>query len=176
LRYLQYPEGIDAGFSLSPVSLQNCDIRVPGSCAPVPLLTVGLNSARQSGFSAQQLDCPGIAPKGYFSGLPICESNVRAVIASGNASYSGKVQFDTGTPMEVIHVHPGVSGFLSPPPAGTPFSISPASDFSYSFKAGTGTTATSVVLGSTERSVVGIDFFTSHSMFINFTKATEGWR
>ena len=176
LRYLKYPAGIDAGFALSPATLQNCDISVAGSCTPVPLLTIGLSSSSQSGFGTQQLACPGIAPGGSFNGLPICESNVKASITSGNAGYSGKVQFDTGTPMEIIHVHHGVDGFVSPPAEGTPYSISPTNGFSYTFKAGTGTTATSVILDSTERSVVGIDFFTSHSFFINYLTTTEGWK
>lgn len=176
LRYLKYPEGIDAGFSLSPVSLQNCDIRIPGSCTPAPVFTVGLTNGAASDYFTQPLACPGLAPQGHFNGLPICESNVRATIASGGASYSGKVQFDTGTPAEVIHVHPGIEGFASPPAPGTPFSISPAAGFTYSFRAGVGTTATSVVLNSSERSVVGIDFFTTHALFINYTRTTEGWR
>jgi hypothetical protein len=75
MKYLQYGAQLNAGFMLSPAPIQTCDITTPGSCSPVPMLTVGLNPELESGFSTTTLTCP---PSGYIgppdiAGYPVCQ-------------------------------------------------------------------------------------------------------
>jgi hypothetical protein len=58
LKYLQYGTSVSAGFMLSPAAIQSCAITTPGSCTPTPMLTVGLTTALEEGFSTVSLPCP----------------------------------------------------------------------------------------------------------------------
>ena len=51
LKYVQYAQGIRAGFLVRPAALQSCDITAAGSCAPQPMLTVGLTSTLEAGLA-----------------------------------------------------------------------------------------------------------------------------
>src|SRR3984885_13077113 len=62
LKYLQYGDSVSAGFMLSPAPIQSCEISTPGSCAPAPMLTIGLTATLKAGFSTVSLPCP---PNGY---------------------------------------------------------------------------------------------------------------
>jgi hypothetical protein len=54
-KYLDYGDSVSAGFMLSPAPIQTCDISSAGSCAPAPMLTIGLTSAMKAGFSTVPL-------------------------------------------------------------------------------------------------------------------------
>jgi hypothetical protein len=100
---------------LSPAAIQTCDITTPGSCSPVPMLTVGLNPALESGFSTTTLTCP---PSGYIgppviAGYPVCQKNIPGItVAASGASvgtFSGDATFDTGTAYQYFSTPTGSS-------------------------------------------------------------------
>ena len=173
-RYLDYASGTDAGFALSPVALQNCDITQSGNCTAANALTVGVTPASEKAFALSALSCPGAAPAGTYNSLPICEpalSNVR--ISASGASFTGSVLLDSGTGAIVIQT-PAQTNFPASLNAGTPLQFSFANGQSYSVAAGGGTTAVNVTSGT--RSILGIDFFTRKAFVEDFTMPQLGWQ
>ena len=52
------------------------------------------------------------------------------------------------------------------------------SGFTFSYTAGAGTQVTNTVVqqNSAAESIIGIGYFTAHSLLIDFTAGTEGWK
>jgi hypothetical protein len=181
LKYLTYGTGINAGFMLSPAPLQSCNITVPDDCMPSPMLTVGLNSTVESGFSSAQLNCP---PSGYpgpsmIAGYAVCQMGTpgATITVSGSASgvLTGTVLFDSGTPSMVFNV-PAGEAFPASVPSGNAVLVQTSSGFTYSYTADDSqATNTLVQQPSTAESVIGIGYFTTNSFFIDFTTGVEGW-
>jgi hypothetical protein len=180
-KYLSYGEGINAGFMLSPVGLQDCDISVANSCTPQPILTVGLNSTLEDGFSTLPLICP---PTNYvgsadINGYPVCNANIPGATVTISGSASGTlsnetVLFDTGNPAVTLH-EPANLSLPSPLPIGAEVRVELTSGFSYTYEAGvSGITSTAV--SPSLSTGIGISFFTEHFFFIDFTNNLEGWK
>ena len=183
LKYVQYAQGIDAGFMVSPAALQSCDITTTGNCTPQPMLTVGLNSTLEAGFSTVNLTCPPpantyVGPSS-MDGYPVCLAAIPgttlAVSGLANGTLTGEVIFDSGTPFMVVSVPAGV-GFPASIPGGTDVLVTTPSGFTYSYIAATGATNTVVEANSTAASIVGVAYFTTNSLFVDFTTSTEGWK
>jgi hypothetical protein len=182
LKYIDYGNQVNAGFSLSPSpTLPICDISTSGNCAPQPLLTVGLNSQTESGFSTTPMTCP---PEGYtgpaeIAGYPVCDKGIdnTTVTASGasTGSYMNSAIFDTGTPDMHFSTPTGSSfpAFVLP---GTTVTITTPSGFDFSYTAGSGTTYTDVDAGGGGNTIIGVEYFMTHSFMIDFTATIEGWK
>ena len=54
--------------------------------------------------------------------------------------------------------------------------IAMPSGFTYGYTAGSGIANTSVDPDSQSDSIIGIDYFTTNSFFIDFSASTEGWK
>jgi hypothetical protein len=190
LKYVQYPAGLNAGFMLTPASLESCDITVAGNCSPQPILTIGLTAALESTFSTVQLVCPPTANPypgpASIAGYPVCQmiipDTTMTVSGATNGTLTGNVLFDSGTPYMVFNT-PAGSAFPTAIAPGSSVLVQTPSGFSYGYTAGSQLTSTSassnstVVYGdNTNESIVGIDYFTSNSFFIDFTASREGWK
>ena len=182
MKYLQYGAPLNAGFMLSPAPIQACDITTPGSCSPVPMLTVGLNPELESGFSTTTLTCP---PSGYIgppviAGYPVCQKNIAGItIAASGASvgtFAGDANFDTGTAYLYFSTPTG-SSFPDAIQTGSTVTVTMPSGFKYTYTtAGTGTAMTVVDAGANGNSIIGIQYFTTNSFLIDFTSSIEGWK
>jgi hypothetical protein len=182
LKFIDYGNQVNAGFSLSPSpTLPICDISTSGSCAPQPLLTVGLNSQTESGFNTTPMTCP---PEGYtgpadIAGYPVCDKGIdnTTVTASGasTGSYMNSAIFDTGTP-DMHFSTPTGSSFPAIVLPGTTITITTPSGFDFSYTAGTGTTNTVVAPGGGGNTIIGVEYFMAHSFMIDFTSSIEGWK
>jgi hypothetical protein len=183
LKYLHYADGLNAGFILSPSILESCDITVPGGCAPSRSLMVGLNGSTEAGLNSVKLTCP---PSGYsgtdtIEGYAVCQAGISdsTVTVSGAASgvLGATVLFDSGTPIMVFNVPAGIA-FPDSVPPGTSVMVGTPSGFTYSFSAGAGEDPTDTIVQPdvTAQSIIGIGYFTTNSLFIDFTTSTEGWK
>jgi hypothetical protein len=189
LKYLEYGDGLHAGFLLDPAPLQVCDITVADNCAPAPVLTVGLAGGSEATFSVTALACPhpGYSGPAYIAGFAVCQAAIGdAQIRVGGSDpglLSGdSVLFDTGTPYMIFNVPAGIA-FPATVPEDVPVTVTLPSGFGYSFSAGppyggvlTPQSVSVVPDASTTQSIVGIGFFTGHAFFIDFTARTEGWQ
>lgn len=182
LKFLQYAAGVHAGFRLAPAAIQTCDIDSAGSCTAEPILTVGLDAMLESGFSTLSLPCP---PNGYMgpasiAGYPVCQKTTDDVTITVSGAASGSITggavFDTGTSDMQIAV-PAGSTFPTAVPVGTSVLITTPSGFSYSYTSTESDPSyTDVNSGFSGPSIVGIDYFTTHSFFIDFSSRITGWR
>ena len=188
LKYLAYAHGANAGFRLDPFPLQSCDIATQGSCAPAPMLTIGLTSAEEAGFSVADLPCPpaNYTGPGVIAGFEVCQAGIADAVITVAGTMPGilsgdSVLFDSGTPYMLFNVPPGVS-FPLVVAQGTPVLIATPAGFDYSFNAGapygTGSVAPDAVSvvanASSTQSIVGVGYFATHAFFIDFTTHTEG--
>jgi hypothetical protein len=182
LKYLGYTD-VSAGFALSPLQVQVCDITSDGSCTPTAALTVGLDNALESTFSIAKLPCP---PPTYggpsdINGYPVCQEYVpgTTIAATGAASgsFTAGVIFDTGTPEFVFNV-PGGTSFPAALAPGSSFQVTTPNGFVYSAKAGTGVFTVNVaqVTATTAGSVVGLGYFATNSLLVDFTNGMQGWK
>jgi hypothetical protein len=178
LKYIAYAGGVNAGFSLAPTAIQPCDIATPGGCTPVPILTLGLTSNLEDGYTTQPLVCP---PNGYvgpaqIAGYRVCQKTIlhTAITALGE-TVTGYSLFDSGTAEMQIST-PAGSNFPLIIPAGTTVTFAQSSGYDYSYTSGTGYFDTVVEPDTTTVNVIGIGFFTTNSLFIDFTTSTEGWK
>jgi hypothetical protein len=182
LRYLSYGSGINAGFMLRPATLQSsCDMTTWNGCTQADIFTVGVTSTSEIGFASESLACPGNQPSGSSSGISVCQPAISSTVSvtGTNYSFSTPVLFDTGNPIDVLNIPTASSSnFPSTVAAGTGISITTPSGFTYTYTAGpTGTSsATNVNQNTNPPSIIGIDFFTSHSFFVDFTSNTVGFR
>lgn len=182
--YLQFANGMDAGFLLTHRTLQTCAINA-GTCAPAPMLTLGLTPTQTAGLGAIILSCSS-APT--IDGFPNCSANIAnsGITVSANdgssATYSGaSVLFDSGTPNMILAPPNGVT---LPTATGADVLeanekvlISLANGFEFSYSAmSNGVDETVVNTTGTGRNVVGIDFFQNHDFYIDYTVSTEGWQ
>jgi hypothetical protein len=71
---------------------------------------------------------------------------------------------------------PAGSDFPTDIPVGTTVTFAQAAGFSYSYTSDTGYLKTVVEPDTTTVNVIGIGFFTTNSLFIDFTTSTEGWK
>lgn len=182
LKYLPYGAGVNAGFALTPAQLQSCDITVPGNCLPVDMLTVGLNSTQESGFSATSLVCPapGYTGPANIGGYPMCAAKIAGttvgVAGMTVGMVTGPVVFDTGTPQMQI-APPAGATFPATVAAGSSVLVTTPSGFAYSYTAASsGDLDTVVNTNPADPSLVGIAYFTTHSFFIDYTTSSEGWK
>ena len=182
-KYLPYGAGVNAGFMTGPAPLQSCDISVAGECAPSPMLTVGLNSILEAGFSTVNLVCPPSSYSGPVSigGYTVCQAAIAdsTVTVSGASAglLTGTLDFDSGTPVMVLNV-PAGAVFPAAVAPGSAVVVGTPSGFTYSFTAGSGTetTATTVQPNSGAASVIGVGYFTTNYLFMDFTSGTLGWK
>jgi hypothetical protein len=183
LKYLSYAAGVNAGFMVSPSPLQSCDITMMGSCTPSRTLTIGLNDSIKAGFSTVGMNCPPINYPGpdIINGYTVCQAGIpnSTVTVSGSAGgvLAGTVLFDSGTPAMVLNVPVGAM-FPVSVSAGSSVLVGTPSGFTYSYTAGAGSeaTATTVQQNSAAQSIVGVGYFTTNSLFVDFTAGTEGWK
>ena len=105
--------------------------------------------------------------------------------ASSNGTLNGYALFDTGTPYMAFDVPPG-NMFPASVEPGSQVQIMLSSGFAYSYTSGTVVTPNAVepystqvnsdVAGSLAETIVGVDFFTQHGFFIDYTASQEGWK
>ncbi len=182
LRYLSYGAGINTGFMLSPATLQpTCDISTWNGCTQANIFTVGLTDSSESGFASEQLTCPGNQPSGSSNGISVCQPAQFSTISdiTTSQSFSMPVAFDTGTPHNSISVPAASSAsFPATIAAGTGISIATASGFNFNYTAGAPSTTsyTQITQNTSFASIIGIDFFTNHSFFVDFTTSKEGFQ
>ncbi len=182
LKYLKYGGSVSAGFMLSPAPIQSCDISTAGSCAPAPVLTIGLTATLKAGFSTVSLPCP---PNGYIgpasiAGYPVCQKiidNTTVMLSEGTVgTIIASVVFDTGTANMQIAT-PAGSSFPSTVAAGSTVLVTTPSGFTYSYSSTISDPLATIVntdfSGST---IIGIGYFTTNSFFIDFSSGTEGWK
>ena len=183
LKYVQYGQGLHAGFLLSPASLQSCDITTAGSCAPQPMLTLGLTSTQEAGFNTIDLTCPPpantyVGPPS-MEGYPVCLAAIPqttiAVSGLATGTLTTEVIFDSGTPYMVVRVPAGVR-FPDPVPNGADVSIATPSGFTYSYTAAPGIANTVIQIDDPNQSIVGVAYFTTNSLFVDYGTSTEGWK
>jgi hypothetical protein len=178
LKYINYAAGVSAGFSLAPTTVQDCDIAAQGSCTPAPILTLGLNASLETGYTTQRLVCP---PNGYvgpadIAGYPVCQKTIlNTTISTLGETVSGYSLFDSGTPGMQIST-PAGSSFPLVIPDGTTVTFTQSSGFSYSYTAGQGYFNTTVEPDTSTVNIIGIGFFTTNSLFIDFATGIEGWK
>lgn len=183
LKYLDYANGVDAGFLLRPSPLESCDISVEGNCAPASILTIGITPSFQTGFDAIPLNCTSPAPgysgpaqmEGYSVCSPAIPDTLISAIGPPIGSYSGPVTFDTGTPYIALSVPSGAT-FPSSISEGTELDITMSNGFLYALTAGPTTGSISISASSDAASIVGLPYFTTNSFFIDFSDSLEGWR
>jgi hypothetical protein len=179
LKYLQYAAGVDAGFTVSPLSVQTCDI-TSGNCMPTGAMTVGLNSSSASGFTLTSLPCP---PPGYtgppqINSYPVCQEYVSnttiTVNGSSSETFTTAVIFDTGTPYFVLNVPTGTAL----PTSVASFQTAVPGGFVYSTEAGTDLFAAHVqqAATTTQGSVIGLGYFQTNSLLTDFTTGMQGWK
>lgn len=181
-KYLNY-SSVTAGFAVSPLQVQVCDITSGGSCNPIAALTVGVDPALESGFSIGNLPCPPPTYTGpsAINGYPVCQEYVpgATITATGSpsGSYSAGVIFDSGNPDFVLNVPSGAS-FPTVIPSGSSFQVTTPSGFVYSAQAGTGIFAVNVAqaTATTAGSVVGLGYFATNSLLVDFTSGVQGWK
>ena len=181
MKYIDYGNQVNAGFLVSPAPIQTCDSATAGSCQPQPMLTVGLDANVESGFSTTPLVCP---PNGYvgpasIAGYPVCQQNVRVTVtASGLATgvFRGYATFDTGTAYFNFST-PAASSFPSSVAPGSTVTITTLSGFDYAYAVDSNaTTSTNVDSGGDGNSVIGIQYFTTNSLLLDFTAGIVGWK
>jgi hypothetical protein len=182
LKYLQYGPSVKAGFMLTPAPIQSCDITSVGSCLPIPMLTVGLTAALETGFSIASLTCP---PSGYLgpvsiAGYPVCQKTIdgTTIMISGGAvgSITGAALFDTGTADIQIAIPAGTT-FPSTAPVGSSVLVTTPSGFTYNYTStASDPLATVVNTDYSGASIIGIGYFTTNSFFIDFDASSEGWK
>jgi hypothetical protein len=178
LKYLGYAASVHAGFSLAPATIQDCDITTAGGCTSAPILTLGLNSSLEAGYTTQRLVCP---PNGYIgpadiAGYPVCQKTIlNTTISALGETVAGYSLFDTGT-AEMLISTPAGSNFPLTIPAGTTVTFAQSAGFTYSYTASAGYFETVVEPDTTTVNIIGIGFFTTNSLFIDFTTSTEGWK
>ncbi len=178
LKYIGYAAGIDAGFSLAPATIQSCDIATAGDCMPAPILTLGLNSNLEAGYTTQRLVCP---PNGYIgpaniAGYQVCQKTIlNTTIRALGETVTGYSLFDSGTAEMQIST-PAGSNFPPSIPIGTSVTFTQPAGFAYTYTSGTGYFETIVEPDTTTVNIIGIGFFTTNSLFIDFTTSTEGWK
>ncbi len=182
LKYLDYADSVSAGFALSPAAIESCDITTDGNCAPAPILKVGVTAALKSGFSTMSLPCPPIGYTGPASiaGYPVCQKIIdeATVMVSGATlgTLTGNVVFDTGTPDMQIST-PAGSAFPTTVAVGSSVLITTPSGFGYGYViSASGPLATIVNADFSGASIVGIGYFTTHSLFIDYVAGTQGWK
>ena len=180
-KYLDYGPGVDAGFALTPITLQNCDLATTGSCSPAAVLTVGLNSATVSGYTPLPLTCPlpGYVGTPSIEGFAVCAAYTPGATISASAPNSGSVTdgvlFDTGTPWFTVNP-PAGSGFPAGVAPGTAMQITLPNGYVYSYTAGTGLDQVVVASTNSPFSIAGLGYFTEHAFYIDYTSATMGWK
>jgi hypothetical protein len=182
LKYLQYGSSVSAGFMLSPAPIQSCDITSAGSCAPAPMLTIGLDSTLKAGFSTVSLPCP---PNGYvgpasIAGYPVCQKIIdnTTVMVSGATvgTVIGEALFDTGTANMQIAT-PAGSSFPSSVSVGSSVLVTTTSGFNYRYDSTSADPlATIVNQDFSGSSIIGIGYFTTNSFFVDYSSGTEGWK
>lgn len=152
-----------------------------GYPAPAPMLTVGLTTALESSFSAAPLVCP---PSGYvgppsIAGYLVCQKNIDDVTINVSGETVGTLRgyalFDSGTADMQLSTPVG-STFPSLVVPGTTVLVTTPSGFSYSYIAGSGITQTVVNADTNLANIIGISYFTTNSLFIDFSSSTEGWK
>ena len=177
LAYLKYAPGVDAGFSLSPLQVQTCDITTPGNCNPVAALTIGLNSSASAGFNTEMIPCP---PPNYtgpqtINGFSTCQAYVPgttvSVTGSPNETFTQTVIFDTGTPYFALNIPSGTTL----PTAVESFGVTMPNGFSYTATNGSDVNAVQVQQSSSG-SVIGLGYFEKDSLLIDFTTGMQGWK
>jgi hypothetical protein len=181
LKHLTYAPWLNAGFALSHYPLQPCNILQADNCAPVPMLTVGLSNELESKFSQALLNCPPPNHLGpdTIDGYLVCDAKIPAstvTITAPNAPSSvtltQSVIFDSGN--QAVDIDDSSVNLTSPLSAKSVVSLLTPSGFTYSYMtAATGVTETIVDTGI--NTAFGINFFTEHNRFIDFTNNTEGW-
>jgi hypothetical protein len=109
----------------------------------------------------------------------VCDKGINntTVTASGEStgSYMNSSIFDTGTPDMQFSTPTGSSfpAFVLP---GTTVTITTPSGFDFSYTAGSGTTYTDVDAGGGGNTIIGVEYFMTHSFMIDFTAKIEGWK
>lgn len=175
LEYLTYPDGVDAGFMLSPATVNTCDILAAGNCQAEPILTVGLTPAALENFNTTSLACPpsDYAGPASIRGYSVCSTIIPDVtVAVSAATFVGRVLFDTGTPRMYFNP-PGLTS-ASNVAAGTTVTVTTPSGFTYGYLSDTQLYATGE--GSASPSIVGLGYFTTNSFFLDMTANTVGWK
>jgi hypothetical protein len=181
-KFLSFGAGVDGGFVVDPVRINSCDITTDGDCSPEPALVIGVNHASEAGFSLSPLPCP---PLGYtgppvIAGFSVCQEKVPgttiASAAPPGGSYVAAALFDTGTPFNVLNV-PSGTVFPSTISAGDTLQITTPSGFLYTTVSGSGVSTIIVNTGvDATASVIGLGYFTTNSLFVDFATGMQGWK
>ena len=178
-RFLTYQDGAREGYELTQVTLQQCTISTAGSCTLENALVLGLNTAVSSAFKTTPLSsCGSVAiPNANSSNEQICSQVIPNVeIASGGLSFTGPAIFDSGEPQILFEVPTG-SSFPSSVAPGATVTVTTPAGFSYDFQAGAGYANINVDqdAGTSNFSNLGIDYFTLHSLLVDYSQQIEGF-
>ena len=178
-RFLTYQDGAREGFELTQVTLHQCTISTAGSCTLENALVLGLNTAVSSAFKTTPLSScgPVTIPNANSSSEQICSQVIPNVqIASGGSSFTGPAIFDSGEPQILFEVPTGGS-FPSSVAQGSTVTVTTPAGFSYDLEAGAGYANINVDqnAGASSFSNLGIDYFTLHSLLVDYSQQIEGF-
>ncbi len=99
-----------------------------------------------------------------------------ASAATPAGSFATAALFDSGTPFIVINV-PSGTVFPAAIPAGDSVTVSTPSGFVYAAQSGSGLSTVVVNPGvDGTASVVGLGYFTTNALLVDFTTGTQGWK
>ena len=177
LRYLTYATGVNAGFAIDRIMLNDCSMAAAGSCPTQNALTLGLDATAGAGFRTVKLSCR-IVTGGDFQNEQFCsQTSAGVTVASDGASFTGPAIFDSGVPMVRLSVPPG-SSFVTSLSDGSTVQVTPPNGAPYNFTTGTGYLRTVVVqaTNATEVSNFGIAFFTKNAFLLSYANGLQGWR
>lgn len=178
LRYVGYADGVDKGYALGPIPFAACDITVAGACPSTAALTLGVTAGDLAAFSTIPLaSCTSVALTGSAV-EPVCSQVIRWItVASGGASFTGPMIFDSGFPYTRLTVPIGMS-FPDALSAGSVVSITTGAGFTYRYDTGGGFARTEIVRSSDadDYSNSGIVFFERNTLLVDYSRAVQGWR
>ncbi len=96
--------------------------------------------------------------------------------AAWAGSYVTTALFDTGTPDSVLNVPTGTV-FPSVIPSGDSIQVTTPLGFVYTQISSTGVSTINVnSSASTNAAVIGLGYFTTNSLLVDFTTASQGWK
>lgn len=181
-KYLKFATDLTAGFLTSPATLHSCNINTPDDCLPQGILTIGVTTTLESTFSVVSLSCPPVGYNGpeYLEGYLVCQKGIpdSTVTISGPAigTSNGMVLFDSGTPNMILYNPPSAPFPLSVP-SGTSVFVALPSGFTYNYDvAAHSDTNTNVQPdANNDQTHIGIAYFTTNSLLIDYTNNVEGW-
>ena len=177
LKYLQYTNGILAGYKLAMVTLEGCDINTVGSCVPKALLTIGLTVTDESGYAINTLNIsnpqpvyPQLAGTPSYPNYSTFDPTIPGCLITNSVRRkTTNVLLDTGNPGVNLNLSKDSLNISNYPN----LSVTTPSNtvFSYNYNTVSFNTAFDA---TAKRSVFGIYFFTNFNFLEDYQNGRIG--